>query len=448
MTKGDGVPTNGNGLSRRSLLRGAAALSGGVALSGLMLPAAPRAAEPVKLRVQNWFSNGDMQDWQVGLDMVKAKYPNLDFALEFVPYEDTATKTLVTAGSGDLPDIIMCSTDHTPTLITNGVLMDLGERIKAEPDINPDDFAHGVAQGFNMFGRWWGFPYDVSTFGVYYNKDMFDEAGVAYPPSFGQTPWTWDQFVDAAKKLTKPDGKQWGVTWGTPLTNQYLTSNFIFSAGGRNFSDDLKKCVIGSPEAAAGVQFMVDLMHKHKVAPPPSEVAGGDVNYFESGLAAMLLDGQWALGQTARNVDFKFDMTYLPLSKSKLLVTGGSGFAISATTKHPEEAWQFLKTYTSTEVLSKMIGSTGRGIPARVSAKQSYIDQAPSPNAAIFPEQLGYAINDRSVLGFPEFAAAYDRALQPIYNSGEGDVLAALKTVEDESNKVLTDRWANVKIKV
>lgn len=437
-------PLASSRLSRREILRNTALLTGSAALSGLGLGA--NAQEAVRLRVQNWFSDSDMADWQIGLDIVKDRFPHLDFALEFVPYDETVTRTLVGASSGDLPDIIMCSTDHTPTLITSGLLMDVSENIAADGDVEPDDFAPGVAEGFNMFGKWWGFPYDVSTWAVYYNKDMFDAAGVAHPPAFGGTPWTWEQFVDAATKLTKPNGEQWGVTWGTPLTNQYLTSNFIFSAGGRNFSDDLRRCIIGSPEAAAGVQFMIDLIHKHKVAPTPAEVAGGEINYFESGLSAMRLDGQWALGQTSRNVDFNFDVTYLPLGPTKQLVTGGSGFAISASTQHPEAAWQFLRTFTSNAVLSQMIGATGRGIPARLSAKQSYIDAAATPNAAIFPEQLTYAINDRSVLGFPEFEDAYNRSLEPIYNAGDGDVLTALQAVQETANGVLAERWANVTI--
>jgi multiple sugar transport system substrate-binding protein len=276
---------------------------------------------------------------------------------------------------------------------------------------------------------------------------MFDAAGVAYPPSHGQTPWTWDQFIDAAKKLTKPDGSQWGVTWAsTPLWDNYLTSNFIYGAGGRNFDDALRHCIIHTPEAAAGIQFMVDLIHKHKVSPTPAELAGGDVSYFESGLSAMMLNGQWQLGQTKRNVDFPFDISYFPRGKVQRLVTGGSGFAVSATTKHPEEAWQFVKAYTSKEVLSKMIGGTGRGIPARRSATQSYIDSAPTPNAAIFVEQLGITFNDRSVLGYPQFADSYNQNVEPIYQTGQGNMLDGLGRVEATANKVLDQQWANVKI--
>lgn len=443
---------NNHNISRRNLLKNTAILSGGLALGGLASPFGGRAfaqsSEPVMLRLQNWFGDADMQDWQVGLDMVKQMHPNISVALEFAPYDDTVTRTLVAATAGDMPDIIMCSTDHTPSLITSAVLTDLNGHIEQDGTVAPDDFAPGVAQGFHMFDRWWGFPYDVSTFGIYYNKDMFDAAGVAYPPAHGETPWTWEQFIEAAIKLTKADGSQWGVTWDSPPWNQYLASNFIYQAGGRNFDDTLRKCIIASDEAAVGIQFMVDLIHKHKVSPTPAETAGGDINYFQSGLSAMMFNGQWALGQTARGVDFPFDISYLPLGNEKKVVTGGSGFAISATTKHADAAWQFLRAFTSKEVLSKMIGSTGRGIPARLSAAQSYIDAAPTPNAALFVEQLTYSFNDRSVLGFPEFSNAYTRNLEPIFNGGGGSVRDALTVIQDAANTVLDERWANSKINI
>src|SRR5690242_15440485 len=176
MTNPDGVQTN-RSMSRRRLLQASALAGGGLALGGFRAPlaaAAParQSGAPVKLRLQNWFSDTDMQDWQIGLDMVKSMHPNIEIALEFAPYDDTVTRTLTAATAGDLPDLIMCSTDHTPSLVTSAVLADLNPYIEKAGDVNPDEFAKGVAQGFNMWGRWWGFPYDVSTFGIYYNKDM------------------------------------------------------------------------------------------------------------------------------------------------------------------------------------------------------------------------------------------------------------------------------------
>jgi multiple sugar transport system substrate-binding protein len=454
MRKSPGLSTVDTRVSRRALLRNAALITGGIATGGTstLLTDSAQAQQPgrsVKLRMQTWFSDSDMRDWQTGLNMVKQMHPNIDVAIEFAPYNDTVTRTLVAATANDLPDIIMCSTDHTPSLATSGVLADLNSYITRDGDVNPEDFAHGVAQGFNMWGRWWGFPYDVSTFGIYYNKKMFDAAKLAYPPSHGQTPWTWDQFIDAAKKLTQPHGRQWGVTWeSTPLWDNYLATNFIYGAGGRNFDDEGRHCIIHSKEAAAGVQFMVDLIHKHKVSPTPAELAGNNISYFESGLSAMMLNGQWRLGQTKRDVDFPFDVSYFPRGPVQKLVTGGSGFAVSSTTKYPEEAWQFLKAFTSKEVLAKMVGSTGRGIPARVSASQSYIDSAPTPNAAIFVEQLAITFNDRSVLGYPQFAALYNQNVEPLYETGQGSMLDALGRVQDPTNRAFDQQWKNVKIHI
>ncbi len=448
--------------SRRSLLQAGATVTAGVGL-GVGLPrlagasgtstsrsrGSAKAQDVTTLRLQNWFSESDMDDWQIGIDMVKELHPDIEVAREFVPYGETVTKTLVAAAADSMPDVIMASTDHTPALATNGLLLDLNSYIEADGDVNTDDFALGVAQGFNMWDRWWGFPYDVSTWAIYYNKDMFDAAGVAYPPGSGGTGWTWDEFVEAAKALTVGDGEQWGVVWGSPPWNEYLNANFIYSAGGRVFDDERRTSIINSPETAAGLQFMIDLIHTHKVAPTPEEIAGGDVDYFTSGLAAMSLNGQWALGRTNTDADFAFDIGYLPLGPEQKVVTGGSGFTISSTTENADAAWRWLKAFTSTEVLAAMIGGTGRGIPARLSATQSYVDSAEGVEfASVFVEQLEYSFNDRSVIAYTEYADSYARALEPIYNSGDGDLAAALATIQDETNAALDEKWQDVKIEI
>jgi len=406
---------------------------------------APAAAQPVTLRLQNWFSESDMWAWQIGLDKVKAKYPEIDVKLEFCPYDDTAVKIMAQAAAGNVPDLIMASNEHTPILSCSLLLLDLNPFIDKEPDVNPDDFSKGVAQGFNMWGHWWGFPYDQSTYAVFYNKQMFDDAGVPYPPSEGKQPWSWDKFVETAVALTKPEKQQWGAWYPG---GQYLDSCMIYSAGGRNFDDQLRNCIIASKESADGLQAVVDLMHKHKAAPTPAETAGGEVDYFASGLAAMHIQGQWDLQAKNAQCNFPFDIAYLPILKNKRGVTGGSGFCISASTTHRDEAWKWLKEYTSKEVLSVMVGRTGRGIPARWSATPAYLEaggRAKYPS--VFIEQLDWAFNDRSVVAYYEFIDSYNKHLEPIFSTGQGDILAALDTIQTETNKAMDEKWASCKIK-
>lgn len=451
-------------LTRRGFLRLSALAVGGVALAACT-PAAPPAAAPaqeaeaapkaagtekVVLRMQNWFSEQDMPSWQIGLDKIKEKFPNIETKLEYNDYGETAVRILALAAAGDLPDVIMASNEHTPILACSELLLDLNPFIDKEPDVKPDDFAAGVSQGFNMWGHWWGFPYDHSTWGIFYNKNMFDEAGVPYPPSEGKEPWTVDQFVETAKKLTKPDGKQWGALYpGGPANNQYLDSCFIYSAGGRNFDDDLRKCIINSPESAAGLQVLVDFVHKHKIAPTPAERQGASVDYFASGLVAMEINGQWALQGKNATCDFPFDIAYLPIIKEKKGVTGGSGFCVSASTKFPNDAWNWLKTYTSSEVLAEMVGRPGRGIPARWSATPAYLEAGgKAAHPSVFIDQLQWAFNDRSVVACYEYFDSYARNLEGAFSTGEGSIADALAKIQDETNTAMDEKWATCKIKI
>lgn len=451
-------------ISRRSFLRTTAVAAGGMALAACrpvapVAPAAPGAAskasepvtapgkEKVTLRMQNWFNDGDLWAWQIGLDKVKVAYPDTDVKLEYNDYGTTAVKIVASAAAGDVPDVIMASTDHTPLLASSKLLMDLNPYIAQDSGtVKAEDFAPGISQGFKLWGRWWGFPYDHSTYGIYYNKDLFAKAGVSEPPGEGGKPWSLDDFVTAATKLTLPDGKQWGVTF--PWNENYLASNFIYTYGGRIFDDQLRKCVINSDEAAKGVQWLVDLLVKHKVAPPVAEQKGSTVDYFASGIAAMQFNGQWDLLNKNKTSSFPFEIGYLPIGPTKRSVTGGSGFCVSASTKHPQQGWEFVKTYTSKDVLEVMVGRTGRGIPARTSAMPAYLSaggRAAHPN--VFIEQLGWSFNDRLSLAMFEFNDAYSREMEAVF-SGQGDARAALDKVAQATNVAVEEKWKNITLDI
>ena len=339
----------------------------------------------------------------------------------------------------------MASGEHIPPLASAGLVMDLGTYIKKDSSVNVDDFSPGISKCFKIWDRWWGFPYDQSTWGIYYNKSLFDEAGVKYPPHEDGKQWSLEEFVDAAKALTKP-GEQWGVR-----TNggDYLASCFIYSAGGRLYDDYGKNCLVGSPEAIEGASFMVDLVHKHKVAPPAAEHAGNTIDYFAAGIAAMDINGQWSLQSKKARTDFDFDIGFHPLSKLKKTVTGGSGFCISANTKYPDECWEFLKSYTSSETLADMVGRPGRGIPARKSAMPAYLEAGgKAKHPGVFIEQLAYSDTDRITLASFDFSNSWNRHYGAVYDTGEGSVAEALTTVQKETNVMLEKRLRQAKIKI
>lgn len=408
-----------------------------------------QAAAPAKvtLRLQNWFNQEDMWAWNIGLNAFRAKYPNIDLKLEFNPYGETIPKVIAHATAGTMPDVVMASNEHTPTFIANGLLRDLNAFIQRDRDVKPEDYWEGVSQGFNMYGRWWGFPYDCSTFALYYNKEMLDAAGVPYPPGEGKTPWTLEQFLDAARKLTNPAKGQWGVLI-TP-NSQYEESNLVYTFGGRNFSDDLKKSLWDSDEVAQAIQFRLDLIHKHKVAPPLAEIENQNVNYFVAKKAAMVINGQWAIIGYNNQAPFDFDVGYHPTGKTKRLVTGGSGFTIGATSKFPDESWAFVKDYLGTETLADMIGATGRGIPGRKSSTPAFVKAGAGgrpKHRNVHTDQLEWAFNDRSVLAYYEIIAARWRELEPLYRTGQGNVRESAAKMAKVANELLDREWSKAKI--
>ena len=443
-----------SGVSRRRFLQLSSLSLAGAALAACVTPAPVSdtmadepAMEMIEMRFQNWFNESDMHTWQLGLDTFKEERPDVTMKLEYAGWGDTTSTILAGAAAGDLPDVFMASDEHVPPVASVGLVLNLNPYIDATAGFDTDDFAAGVSRGFNFWGRWWGFPYDQSTWGIYYNKDMFAEAGIDTPPTEGQTQWNLEQFVEAASALTKPDGEQWGAQING---GQYLHSAFIYSAGGRNYDDDGRECLISSPETASALQWMIDLAYTHKVVPTAAEMAGsGGINYFASGLVAMELNGQWSLQSKNAEVGFDFDIGFLPISEIQSTVTGGSGFCCSTGSEYPDAAWEFLASYTSTETLAEMVGRPGRGIPARWSATPAYLEaggKAQHPGA--FVEQLSWAFNDRSTLASPQFNDSWARHYGAIYDTGEGDIAAALETIQDETNEALAEKWEGVTIDV
>ncbi len=182
-----------NRMTRRSFLRASAAVTGG-ALLAACAPSQPAAApaggeaaapaqEQVTLRLQNWFSEGDIGAWQIGLDRAAESNPEIAIKLEFNPYGETAVKIMAEAAAGNVPDLIMASNEHTPILACSQLLMDLNPFIERNPEVDLDDFAAAYLAGLQDVGPLVGLPHDHSTWAIYYNQAMFDEASTSSTPA-------------------------------------------------------------------------------------------------------------------------------------------------------------------------------------------------------------------------------------------------------------------------
>ncbi len=228
-------------------------------------------------------------------------------------------------------------------------------------------------------GKIYGFPRDNDTTVLYYNKDLFDDAGVAYPDET----WTWDEFLEAAKALTVRDARGRVVQYGVVLeSNKYF--NFLHQNGADMFDDPLNptRFTLDDPKAIEALQFMADLINEHQVAPSFAQMLqlGSSTELFQTGRVAMAMTNAARI-PTFQQAPFEWGVAPLPAGRTGIRANtmGGAGYVISANTKHPEEAWTFLK-FLAGEEGQAIFAKTGVAVPAYRSEKtrQAFVNALPT----------------------------------------------------------------------
>jgi ABC-type glycerol-3-phosphate transport system substrate-binding protein len=226
-------------------------------------------------------------------------------------------------------------------------------------------------------------PYDFGPLLMFYNADMFKKDNVAAP----KEGWTEDDFRKAAKTLTHDN--QYG--FGVGGVDQVIS--WASSAGATYLKDG--ELDFNNAKFAAAYQDYVDLVAKDKVAPllPASAQQLGDLSRgaFAAGNVAMVIDGPWQLINLKNSVKFTIGLAPVPAgSAGSITVTAGSGFGISSTTPHKEEAWKAIQVLTGPEA-EQYLASEGRAFAARIADQQYWykaaatgVDNAePGMNAAL-----------------------------------------------------------------
>lgn len=326
----------------------------------------------VTLKFMGWEASPlETQAVKKGLQKFMEENPNIKVEYTPVPQSQYSSKLLTMLAGNAAPDVFFLGFEDYRTFQKKGVLLDLTPYFKEEYSI--DDFIPSAASIMQIDGKIFGVSSSTVSPVLFYNKKLFDEAEVPYPPSDPQKAWTWDQFVEVAKKLTKKKGnkvEQFGV-FG--LENNYMTTAEYFSNGGSPYNNDFTKSTFNTPEVKKVLQSVLDLRVKYGVAPEASvleKIGMRPTQMLQTGKIAMLVDGSWALQELA---SMKFPVGVAPLPKFKEAVTHGQAHvhAVSAKTKHPKEAWKLVSFLSSEEYQIQLI-KEGLWMPNR---KALYTDE-------------------------------------------------------------------------
>ena len=340
-----------------------------------------------KLTFLTWAALPELEKMKSWIDVFEKRHPNIKVELIHQnPEYERKLQTMIAGGTP--PDIIRVSEWQFLAYVDKDVYLDLNRFVQSDAAFNLADF---IPQSLDMYTyeeQLFCVPWVYQPIVLFYNQSLFDKEGLSYPSG----DWTWDDFLSAARRLTKDkdgDGKidQYGYSVEPAI---FTWVSFIWQNGGEIIAKD-GKWVWGEPryieKNAETIQFLIDLIHKYKVAPVPGSgtlETMGVSEMFQTGRLAMFSSAASACLQF-KDMKFKWNIAGLPYKRCKASFIGGTGYGISKNSKHPEEAWEFIRFLCSPEIFTEG-AKAGFLLPPRKSlfSSEIFLEKMPELNRRAF----------------------------------------------------------------
>lgn len=309
--------------------------------------------------------------------------PDIKVEVELIPWGNYWSSLETAAAGSNLPDVFWLNAAGFEVYGGYGMLSPVDNS-----GMDMSGYAQSLINMYTLKGQLYGMPKDFDTIGLWYNKELFDKAGVAYPDEN----WTWDDLINAAVKLTDPATNTWGIA--AYLDDQQVYYNSIWQAGGHILSPDRKTSGYTDPKTIEGLRFWVDLIHKHKASPTLQQMSDTSAHQlFEGGLLAMFTAGSWDAARFYRNeyTRSRVDVAPLPQGEKRGVTIHGLANVIAANTKEYEAANAFVQFLGSPEA-HKIQAESGAVIPAWEGYTDLWVKAHPEFNTQIFIDQLPYTV--------------------------------------------------------
>lgn len=391
------------------------------------------AQDPVTVTWGFWGSPEEKATHEKVAEAFMAEHPEINIEIWHQPWGDYFTKlqTLWAAGDAEaIPDVMFLFPVFT--YAAQGVLEPLDGYI-ADSGYDIADYWPGLLDTAMYDGQIFGFPRDIGLEVLYYNKDIFDEVGLAYPDET----WTWDDLLAAAEQLTQVSGggrvSRYALGMEGGKYQLWVGQNM-----GAIFDDmsNPTACTLDSPESMEAVQFFADMMNNnHAMRDANLSQAGGDAAVFQSGQVAMIIQNASRIS-AFNGAGMNYDVAPVPIPDGgqRSASAAGAAWVMSSFSDNKDAAWTFLSWLQSTDGGQRLYTESGEILPALRSTANSAaflgMDLPPTNRQAFIVEGDNAKVGRVGI--FPEWnelsGSIIDPAMQQIW-SGEAtpeDVLPQL----------------------
>jgi len=293
------------------------------------------------LSVAIWDSNQEPGLRQIMDDFTAETGVEVD--IQITPWKDYWTMLEAATTGGSMPDVFWMHSDQIATYAAyDDILLNLTDRIEKSEKIDLSNYPEDIVSIYqNDNGEQLAVPKDIDTCAVWYNKTMFDEAGIPYPTA----DWTWDDFRETARRLTKDDGSQHGVAI-KPGSYQESWYSTIYAYGGEVITEDKKKSGFDNPKTIEAMEVIESIV-KDGSMPDYSVVSENDTSaLMQAGTVAMTFQGSWMIPDMVTNDYVIANCDIAPLPKGPegtKAIYNGLGWAASSQGDNTEAAWQLIE---------------------------------------------------------------------------------------------------------
>ena len=364
--------------------------------------AAP-AGGPVTITWALWGSPEEVASHKIVADAFMKEHPEIKIEIWSQPWGDYFTKIKTLWASGDakaIPDVAFLW--PTPSYAATGVLENLDPYIE-KSGYKLDDYWPGLLESAKFDGHVYGLPRDIDVGVLYYNKDIFKEAGVDLPTD----QWTWDDLLAAAEKLTKKDASGKIERYALAAEGGKFTK-FLNQNGGSMVDDyrNPSKCTLADKPSVDAIKFFADMMDKgYAMRDANLSQAGGDAAVFQSGQAAMIIQNTSRVSAfNAAKMNYDVQVVPTPKGGKRWNGAGGAAWVMSAASDNKDAAWTFISWLQSTNGGEKVYSDRGEIFPALQSTTtEGFLkqEQPPANREAVVTEAKASGIGGFGY--FPEW---------------------------------------------
>lgn len=370
---------------------------------------------------------------EASIEAFNEKHPDVEVKVTYTPYANYWTKLQTSLGGGSGPDIFWMNGPNFYQYSTDGLIQNLEPFIKEDGEFNKEAYLPAVVDLYSMEGELYAAPYFTDAVGLYYNKKLFDDAGVDYPDES----WTWEDIETVGEKLTNPDKGIFGYAAHTTV-NQQGYYNLIHQAGGYIINEDKTKSGFDSPESKEAFAFIKNLIDKGISPSTQKQIETESKQLFMSNKLAMLPAISVNTPEFHEALGGKLAVAPLPKGQQEASIVHGIGWAMNDKVEDEDLAWELIKSLTS-EQANTDIAESGYSIPAMQSTGDIWLESVPSMDLQVFLDAqknggVAYPISERT----SEWQSIETKEIQSAFLEGTS-INEALDRVAEGMNKILEE---------